>query len=139
MRQFAMFVMAAGPLDHPFIAQARTQRNFPFKKTTSWYNDLLQLLCHVCPCQHTENKRTTVYLNHNLLFLTLYCVVFPKCFTAQINAFLFCINYGGPFFHYFTNSLIICVAKQQIGMTRKCGGTTVFQMCLSINQQKQEI
>ena len=68
--------------------------------------------------------------------LALYRVIFPKASAAEINAFLFRVNYGDPFFRFYTNSQIT-YAEQRIGLTRKRGSTTAFQAYLPINLRKR--
>lgn len=68
--------------------------------------------------------------------MALYCVAFPKASAAQINAFLYRLNYGSAFFCFYTNSQIT-QAEKRIGLTRKAGSTTAHQAYLPINLQKR--
>ena len=131
-----MYIVAADLLDHPIINQARGQHEFPSKRTTGRYKDLLASLGHYHHCRRTGNSRAIVLRDHNLVFLVLYRVVFPKCSAAQINAFLFRVNFGDPFFRFYSNGQIT-EAESRIGMTRKCGSTTAFQAFLPINKLKR--
>ena len=136
MRTFAMYVVEAGYLDDPLINEARIRHDFPCRKTTSRYEVLLQRLGHYRPCHRNGNARATVLRYHNLVMLTFYRVMFPKCSAAEINAFLLRVNFGDPFFRFYTSSQIT-YAEQRIGMTRKRGSTTAFQAYLTINLQKR--
>lgn len=132
MQQFTMFIVQAGYADHPIISQARVGYNFLSHGTTDQYEVLLQRLGHYRPCCCTGNTRATVLWFHNLVMLALHCVTFSKVSAAEINAFLFRVNYGDPFFHFYTNSQI-AYAEQRIGLVRKRGSTTALQAYLPIN------
>ena len=93
-----MYVVEAGYLDDPLINEARIRHDFPCRKTTSRYKALLQRLGHYRPCHRNGNARATVLRYHNLVMLTFYRVMFPKCSAAEINAFLLRVNFGDPFF-----------------------------------------
>ncbi|KAK1733492.1 hypothetical protein QTG54_015780 [Skeletonema marinoi] len=92
---------------------------------------LIQLNGHCRPCRRTGNKRAQVLRDHNIVSLALYRVAFPKCSAAQINAFLYRINYGDVTFRFYTSPQIT-KAKTRIGLTRKCGSTTAYQAYLPI-------
>ncbi|KAL7502056.1 LOW QUALITY PROTEIN: hypothetical protein ACHAXN_000148 [Cyclotella atomus] len=44
------------------------------------------------PSLRTGNKQATVLCDHNIVFLILYRIAFPKCSVAQINAYLYRVN-----------------------------------------------
>ena len=113
MRTFSMYIVAADLLDHPIINQARGQHEFPSKRTTGRYQDLLAGLGHYRQCRHTGNSRVIVLRDHNLVFLILYRGVFAKCSAAQINTFFFRVNFGDPFFRFYSNGQIT-VAESRI-------------------------
>ena len=63
-------------------------------------------------------------------------MAYPKATAAQINAFLYQINYGSAFFRFYTPSQIT-EAEKRIGLTRKAASTTAYQAYLPINLQKR--
>jgi hypothetical protein len=103
IRNFVMYIVAASFLDHPSIAQRGVQHYFPSKRTTGRYTVLLDKIGHYRNCRQTRNVRAIVLCNHNLVFLALYCVVFPKYSAGQSNSYLYQINFGSPFFRFSSN------------------------------------
>jgi len=77
-----------------------------------------------------------VLRDHDIVFLALYRVAFPKCSAAQINAFLYRINYGDVTFRFYTAPQIT-KAETRLGLTRKGGSTTAYQAYLPINLLKR--
>ena len=87
--------------------------------------------------RRTGNKRAEVIINdHIIVFLALYRVAFPKCSAAQINAFLYRINYGDVTFRFYTTPQIT-KAETHLGLTKKSGSTTAYQAYLPINLLKR--
>ncbi|KAL7490443.1 LOW QUALITY PROTEIN: hypothetical protein ACHAWT_000143, partial [Skeletonema menzelii] len=127
-------VYNSGQIDDPIFDLARANRFFPSMQTIF---SVKQEHGHSRPCRRTGNARATILRDHDIIiFLALYCVAFPKASAAQINAFLYRVNYGSAFFCFYTNSQIT-QAEKRIGLTRKAGSTTAHQAYLPINLQKR--
>ncbi len=77
-------------------------------------------------------------LDHDIVFLALCRVAFPKCSAAQINTFLYRINYGDVTFRFYTAPQIT-KAETRLGLTRKGGCTTAYQAYLPINLLKRRM
>jgi len=129
-RTFAVHLHNNGQLDDYSITQAQVAKLFPSKQSVRRLA-LIQLNGHCRPCRRTGNKRAQVLRDHNIVSLALYRVAFPKCSDAQINAFLYRINYGDVTFRFYTSPQIT-KAETRIGLTRKCGSTTAYQAYLPI-------
>ena len=136
MREFAMHIHQTNQLDNPAIQNARGLWLFPSIQTIRRYVVLMNLLGHCRPCRRTGNKRAEVLRDHNIIFLVLYRIAFPKCSSAQINAFLYRVNFGDVNFRFYTKAQIT-KAETRIGMTRKRGSTTAFQAYLPRNIRKR--
>ncbi|KAL7502124.1 hypothetical protein ACHAXN_000189, partial [Cyclotella atomus] len=102
-------------------------------QTIRRYVALENRLGHFRPCRRTGNKPATALRDHNIVFLILYRIAYPKCSAAQINAYLYRVNYGDVLFRFYTKSQI-SKAERCIGLTRKRGSTTAYQAFLPINQ-----
>jgi hypothetical protein len=137
LRSFVMHLYHNNQLvNNPAVQQAQAMYQFPCNRTIRRYIQLEQELGHVRPCRRTGNRRASVLRDHNIVFLALYRVVFPKCSAAQINAFLYRVNFGDVTFRFYTPSQIT-KAEIRIGLTRKRGSTTAFQAYLPINRRKR--
>ena len=136
MREFAMHVHQQGRLNDFIIRQARALWRFPSMQTIRRYIRLMQQFGHYRPCRRTGNKRAEILRDHNIIFLALYRIAFPKCSAAQINAFLYRVNYGNVNFRFYSGSQITA-AKIRVGLTRKRGSTTAFQAYYPINIRKR--
>lgn len=135
-RTFAVSVHNNGQHDDAAFTQARFAKLFPSKQTVQRYLALIQQFGHCRPCRRTGNKRAEVLRDHNIVFIALYRVAFPKASAAQINAFLYRVNYGDVNFRFYTPSQI-SKAECRIGLTTKCGSTTAYQAYLPINVLKR--
>ena len=75
--------------------------------------------------------------DHDIFYLSLYRVAFPKATAAEINAFLYCVNYGAWTFRFYSCSQIT-EGENRIQLTRKRGSTTASRHALRpINQAKR--
>jgi hypothetical protein len=135
-RLFAVDVFLNGHIDDPIITQAQWAKLFPSNQTIKRYVKLIQENGHCRPCRRTGNKHATVLRCHNIIFIGLYRAVFPKATAAEINAFLYRLNYGSVFFRFYIPSQI-SVGENRIGLTRKTGSTTAHQAYLPINILKR--
>ena len=95
-------------------------------------------LGHSKPCGRTGNDRASVFHDHNLLPLAIYCITYPKATATEINAFLYKTNYGSLDFRFYSG-LQITETEQRIGLTQKRDSTTTYQALLPINKQKRWI
>ncbi len=136
LRSFAVHVYNSGQIDDHIFDVARANRLFPSMQTVRRYLDLIQQHGHCRRCRRTGNARATRLRDHDIIFLALYRVAFPKASAAQINAFLYRVNYGSVFFRFYTAPQIT-EAEKRIGLTRKAGSTTAHQAYLPINLQKR--
>ena len=73
---------------------------------------------------------------HDLVLLAMYRIVYPKAISAEVNAFLYCVNFGNPFFSFYSPSQI-SRTEESIGILRKRGSTTSNQAYYPINLRKQ--
>jgi hypothetical protein len=137
MREFSMHLYHNDLIDDPII-QACQFYLFPSMQTIRRYIALENRLGHFHPCRRTGNKQASVLRDHNIVFLILYRIAYPKCSAAQINAYLYRVNYGDVLFRFYTKSQI-SKAERCIGLTRKRGSTTAYQAFLPINQLKRWI
>ena len=71
-----------------------------------------------------------------MLYLALYQAVFLKAKAAKINSFLFRCNLGNLKLNYYYPSAIT-EAEKQLGLTKKQGSTTAYQVLLPINHLKR--
>jgi hypothetical protein len=123
MREFSMHLYHNDLLEFYLFLSMQTIRR---------YVALENRLGHFRPCRQTGNKRVTVPRDHNIVFLILYGIAYPKCSAAQINAYLYRVNYGDVLFRFYTKSQI-SKAERRIGLTRKHGSTTTYQAFLPID------
>lgn len=136
MREFAMYIYQNNQLNNPAIQHAQALWLFPSLQTIRRYVIIQNMFGHVRPCRRTGNKRAVVLRDHNIIFLVLYRIAYPKCSAPQINAFLYPVNYGDVHFRFYTHAQIT-KAEFRVGMTRKRGSTTAFQAYLPINIRKR--
>lgn len=135
-RRFAIRIYQSEHVGHVEIINAMADHDFPSLQSIRRWLRLEQALGHYRPCRRTGNKRAEVLRDHNIIFIALYRITFPKSTSAEVNAFLFRVNYGDPNFRFYSGSQI-WEADIRIGMTRKCGSTTAYQAYLPINKQKR--
>jgi hypothetical protein len=136
MRDFAVQIQQSNQLNSAPIQQARALYLFPSLQTIRRYVNLINQFGHCRPCRRTGNKRAEILRDHNIVFLVLFRIAFPKCSAAQINAFLYRVNFGNVNFRFYSGAQIT-VAEKRIGLTRKRGSTTAFQAYLPINLRKR--
>ena len=136
MRALVMEVRQTGASSHPLIDQLRAQHVFPSKRTENRWAVLVANNGHYRKCRHTGNNRATVLRGHDLILLAFYRLVFPKANAAEINAFLYRVNFGNVMFRFYSPSQI-SKAEERIGLTKKRGSTTAFQAYLPINKFKR--
>lgn len=99
----------------------------------------LKRLCnngHLLPYRRTGNKRAAVFTDFDLVLLSIYRTLFPKAQQAEINAYLYRVNYGNPNFRFYAPSQITR-AEDSLSLTRKQGSTTAYQAFLPINLLKR--
>ena len=136
MRALSIHFFTSGEWYNNILRVARRFHVLPSNPTIYRWLALIQRLGHCRSCQRTGNARATVLPDHNIVFLSLYCVAFPKALAAEINDFLFRVNYGNPLFQFYLNSQVTC-AEIRIGLTRKCGSTTAYQAFLPWNRLRR--
>jgi hypothetical protein len=105
MRELSMHLYHNDLLDDPII-QACQFYLFPSMQTIQRYVALENRLGHFRPCRRTGNKQATVLRDHNIVFLSLYIIAYPKCSAAQINAYLYRVNYGDVLIGFYMKSQI---------------------------------
>ena len=118
-----------------FIGELRLNHVYPSASTERRYNTKIAA-GHNRPCRRTGNRIATRLRGPDLLYLALYHVAFPKASHAQINAFLYQINYGNPTFRFYSHSQI-SRAEKLIGLSRKRGSTTAYQAFYPVNLEKR--
>ena len=135
LRKLALF-MKDEDMENPMTAQLRKYRVYPGQRTVDRWARKVVSLGYARQCRRRGKYRVTVFHNHDLFLLALYCLAFPKAMASEINAFLYNANYGSLVFR--TNSTPqITYAEQRIGLTRKTGSTTAYRAFLPINKQKR--
>ena len=115
-----MYIFQNNQLNNPAIQHAQALWLFPSLPTIRRYVIIQNMFGHVRPCRRTGNKRAVVLRDHNIIFLVLYRIDYPKCSAPQINAFLYRVNYGDVHFRFYTHAQIT-KAEFRVGMTRKRG------------------
>ena len=84
-----------------------------------------------------QGTTVTVLWDHNIVLLALYRLAYPKATeVAEINAFIFLVNFGDPMFRFYDPSQI-SKAEKRIRLIRKVGSTTAYQAILPVNRQKR--
>lgn len=115
-----------------------TVQKLPSYRTIQRWKNHLQERGHLRPFRRSGGKRKGRRLKGmNIIYLAIYRLVYPKGSSAEINAFLYRMNYGNPHFKFFSHSQI-CRAEQLLGLTRKRGSTTAFKALLPQNIQKRD-
>jgi hypothetical protein len=75
-------------------------------------------LGHFRPCRRSGNAFATTLRGQDLIYLAIYRVAYPKAMVAEVQAFLYRMNYGNINFQFYTASQN-SAAEALIGMTRK--------------------
>ena len=136
MRALVMAVRQAGASTNPLINQLRAQHVFLSRRIESRWVNLVVNNGHYRKCRHTGNNCARVLRGHDLILLALYCLAYPKANAAEINAFLYRVNFGNIMFRFYSPSQI-SKTEERIGLTKKRGSTTAFQAYLPINKFKR--
>ena len=140
MRALVMYLSQQGLQNDPQIANLvdilRLNHVYPSAITQWRYEQLNDTLGHVLPCRRSGNKHSQKLSGQDLIYLALYRVAYPKCSTAELNAFLYRANLGNPAFSFFSQSQI-SVAEKSIGLTRKKGSTTAYEAFLPENLERR--
>jgi transposase len=136
MREFVMAVRREGRSNELVFQQMRAQRTYPSLVSECRWAIIEQDLGHFRPCRRTGNASAMVLRDHDLIFLALYRMIFPKATIPQCNAFLYRANFGNPSFRFYSASQI-SEAETRIGLTKKRGSTTAYQALLPINVFKR--
>jgi hypothetical protein len=136
MRELVLAIHNSGNSNDPFVQNLRQQHLIPSLRSEYRYSALNATHGHVRACRRTGNNRATVLRGHDIFFLALYRIVFPKATAAEVNAFLYRANYGNLHFRFYSSSQIT-EAEKRINLTRKKGSTTAYQALLPINIQKR--
>ena len=118
MRDMTLAIFANGDFHNPIFEHLRNNKQFPSQASTYRWKKQQDSLGHVNACRRTGNKRSSVFHDHDLLFLALYRIAYPKTTAAEINAFLYKVNFGSLNFRFYLSSQIT-TAEQSIGLTRK--------------------
>ena len=94
MRDMALVIFARGDFHNPIFEHLRNNKQFPSLRSTFRCKQQHDSLGHVNACRRTGNKRSSIFHDHDLLFLALYRIAYPKTTAAEINAFLYKVNFG---------------------------------------------
>ena len=119
-----------------FISLLRNEHVYPCSLTQSRWERLSIELGHVRPCRRSGNKGFERISGQDLVYLSIYRVIYPKCSIAEINAFLYRVNIANPFFSFYSPSQI-SKAESMIGLSRKKGSTTAYQAFYDVNLIKR--
>jgi hypothetical protein len=84
MREFSMHLYHNDLLDDPLIYSSSPILPFPSMQTIRRYVALENRLGHFRPCRRTGNKPATALRDHNIVFLILYRIAYPKCSAAHL-------------------------------------------------------
>lgn len=120
------------------IRQLRDRQRFPSHQTVLRIRRLVEQYGHCRPCQHSGGRRPAALRGSDMLFLAIFRLFFPTATAAEVNAFLYRVNFGNPFFRFFSPSQITR-AEQNLGLTSKRGSTTARQAYYPINVEKRWI
>jgi hypothetical protein len=122
-----------------FIQILRENKLYPNIMTENRWAALRNNLGHFRPCRRSGNAFATALRGQDLIYLAIYRVAYPKATAAEVQAFLYRMNYGNINFRFYTASQI-SAAEALIGMTRKKGGSSVaWQAFLPANIRKRWI
>ena len=94
VRAMVMAIRHGGDSNNPIFQALRAQRLYPSIDSEKRWEELENIHGHFRQCRRTGNAHATVLRDHNLLLLALYRITFPKATSAEINAFLYRVNYG---------------------------------------------
>ena len=119
-----------------FVRMLRNEHVHPCSVTQSRWERFSIELGHVRPCRRTGNKGTDKISGQDLVYLSIYRVIYPKCSIAEINAFLYRANIMNPLFSFYSPSQI-SRAEALIGLSRKKGSTTAYQAFYDVNLEKR--
>ena len=139
MRTLVLAIQQLGPLPdevEEFIATLRLNNVYPSVTTELGWNEVQQALNHVRPCRRTGNAFATRLRGMDLIHLAMYRLAFPKACHAEINAYLYRVNFGNPSFRFYTHSQLL-YAEQRIGLSKKKASTTAYQAFLPQNIQRR--
>ena len=119
-----------------FVSMLRNEHVYPCSVTQNRWERLSIELGHVRPCRRTGNRGTQKMAGQDLVYLSIYRVIYPKCSIAEINAFLYNANMMNPFFSFYSPSQI-SRAESLIGLSKKKGSTTAYQAFYDVNLEKR--
>ena len=125
-----------GEVIKDLIDTLQTARVYPSNSTISRLVSLRNNLGHYRACRRTGNRFAERLRGSDLIFLSLFRVVYPKASAAEVNAFLYRVNFGNATFQFYSHSQITR-SEQMIGLSKKCGSTTAYQAYLPVNIQKR--
>ena len=114
----------------------RQQHVYPSSVTERRWMNLYERMGHIRPCRRSGNADASRMRGHDLVFLALYRVFYPKARISEINAFLYRCNLRNPFWNFYHPSQI-SRAETMIGLSRKRGSTTAHQALYPANIQKR--
>jgi hypothetical protein len=135
MHELALAVCQAGESNNSVIQDMRQHCLWPSLWSEIHWVLLLDNHGHVRPCRRMGYLCATVLQGNDIFLLALYRIVFPKAMAAEVNAFLYRVNYGNIHFRFYSPSQIT-EAEIRIGLFRKKGSMTTYQALLPINHQK---
>ena len=140
MRTLVMAVTQLGPLSPDvieFIEELRLNQVYPSQSSEMrWARDYDNGDGDIRPYRRTGNAFATRLRGQDLIYLALYRVAYPKASHAEINAFLYKMNFGNPFFSFYSHSQI-SLAEKRIGLSWKASSTTAYQAFLPVNINKR--
>ena len=141
MRRMVMFINEHLAYDHEgnvgnMIGLLRYNYVYPCSTTVNIWERLQAALGRVLPCRRTGNREPTRMIGQDLVYLAIYRLVYMKALIAEINAFLYTVNIGNPFFAFYAPSQI-SNAEALIGLSRKKGSTTAYQALFPVNLEKR--
>jgi hypothetical protein len=135
MRELALAVCQAGESNNPVIQDMQQQHLWPSLWSEICWVSLLANHEHVKPCRRAGYLGATVLQGNDIFLLALYPIVFPKAMAAEVDAFLYRVNYENIRFCFYSPSQIT-KAEICIGLSRKKGSMAAYQALLPINRQK---
>jgi len=135
IRALALF-MKQEAMDNPINDNLHEFRMYPSRQAVQRWECKTSSLGHSRPCRQTGNSRARVLYNHDLFFLLLYRLAYPKAMASEINPFLYNVNYGSIDSRFYSASQIT-IAEQSISLPHKTGSTTAYHTFLPINKQKR--
>lgn len=139
LRTLVMAINQLGPHPpavHNLIQQLRLNHVYPSMSTQRRWERLNEGLGHYLACRKTGNRFASRLRGPDLIYLSMYRVAYPKASHAEINAFLYYVNFGDPTFRFYSHSQI-SKAEKLIGLSSKRGSTTAYRAFLAVNLQKR--